>query len=116
MKSMVLMIMLVLLTMGNAEAKPTKEGIRDVIQGIRKWHKGTENVRKNARKKRKKTTEGVKKTTKKVTKGIKKTTKIAKVEWDKREKPCVRCGKMTRLGNLCADCKRKAIAATGREI
>jgi hypothetical protein len=90
MRKIVLTIMLVLLTVGNAEAG---------------WK---ENL--------KKTRDGIKKTTKKTTKGIKKTTKKAKESWDKRESPCTRCGKLTKLGKWCADCKKKSVADTGREI
>jgi len=89
--------MLLFLITGNAEAD---------------WKKNL----KKAGEATKKTAQGIRKTTKKATKGIKKTTKKAKEEWDKRERPCVRCGKMTRLGDLCADCKKKAIANTAREV
>jgi len=97
MKRTLLLIMLLFLITGNAEAD---------------WKKNL----KKAGEATKKTAQGIRKTTKKATKGIKKTTKKAKEEWDKRERPCVRCGKMTRLGKLCAECKKKSIAATGREI
>jgi hypothetical protein len=53
---------------------------------------------------------------KKTTKGVKKATENTKKQFDKLESPCTRCGKNTRLGKWCADCKKKSIAATGREI
>jgi len=86
MKKSILLVIIVLLTIGSTEAG---------------WK---EKLKK------------VKETTKKTADGIRKTTKKAKEEWNKRESPCTRCGKMTRAGKLCAECKRKAALNTAREI
>jgi len=64
----------------------------------------------------KKATKKTKEATKKTTQGIKKATKKTKKRWDKRESPCTRCGKPTKLGKWCAECKKKAAMNTGREI
>ena len=58
----------------------------------------------------------VKETTEKATQGVKNTTKKTKEHWDQLESPCARCGKNTRLGKLCAECKKESASNTAKDV